>query len=317
MLRRAKRLSTFFDQHCDTNERHEFRFSKAEWRQIDYLLYITEPFYRFTTVLSKTKDITVHNVFRVYNALFEHFEKSIERLAPKSIPWKVALLNALHAGMNKLSVYYTKTKEIHGRLYAIGTILAPQHKLNFFSSKIWGKSGDDSDWSMHYKESLCEFMKPYAQRLSQTQPLPGDLSHRHTSASSSEIEDLFERGPQLPVLSSVARDILSIPATGAGVERLFNSARDICHYQRGQLNSATIQDIMMFRCKSRFEIEVDEFPREDLTPGAAQVVDEQREAQLAAEEPGDISEGEDFSDNEDNNDPVAVIEDEFIMESQH
>lgn len=50
---------------------------------------------------------------------------------------------------------------------------------------------------MHYKESLCEFMKPYAQRLSQTQPLPGDLSHRHTSASSSEIEDLFERGPQL------------------------------------------------------------------------------------------------------------------------
>lgn len=229
----------------------------------------------------------------------------------------MALLNALHAGMNKLSVYYTKTKEIHGSLYAIGTILAPQHKLKFFSSKIWGKPGDDSDRSMHYKESLCEFMKPYAQRLSQTQPLPGDLSHRHTSASSSEIENLFERGPQLPVFSSVARGILSIPATGAGVERLFNSARDICHYQRGQLNSATIQDIMMFRCKSRFEIEVDEFPREDLTPGAAQVVDEQREAQLAAEEPEDISEGEDFSDNEDNNDPVAVIEDEFIMESQH
>lgn len=198
MLRRAKRLSIFFDQYCDTNERHEFRLSKAEWWQIDYLLYITEPFYWFTTVLSKTKDITVHNVFRVYNTLFEHFKKSIGQLAPKTIPWKVAMLNALHAGMNKLSVYYTKTKEIHGSLYAIGTILAPQHKLNFFSSKTWGKSGDDSDWGIHYKEALCEFMKPYAQRLSQTQSLLGDLSHKHTSAStSSEIEDLFhEQRPQ-------------------------------------------------------------------------------------------------------------------------
>lgn len=72
----------------------------------------------------------------------------------------------------------------------------------------------------------------------------------------------------------------------------------------------------MFRCKSQFEIEADEFPGEDLTPDAEQVVDEQREARLAAEEPEGISEGEDFSDNEDNNDPVAVIEDEFIMESQ-
>lgn len=108
------------------------------------------------------------------------------------------MLNAVHAGMNKLSVYYTKTKEIHGSLYAIGTILAPQHKLDFFSSNTWGKSGDDSHWGIHHKESLCEFMKPYAQRLSQTQSLVlGDLSHKHTSVSSSDIEDLFhERRPQ-------------------------------------------------------------------------------------------------------------------------
>ena len=77
----------------------------------------------------------MHNVFRVYNALFEHFEKSIEQLTPKSIPWKVAMLNALHAGMKKLLMYYTKTEEIHGSLYAIGTILSPQQKLSFFLSK--------------------------------------------------------------------------------------------------------------------------------------------------------------------------------------
>lgn len=36
------------------------------------------------------------------------------------------MLNALYAGMAKLVSYYTRTKEIHDNLYAIGTILAPQ-----------------------------------------------------------------------------------------------------------------------------------------------------------------------------------------------
>lgn len=44
------------------------------------------------------------------------------------------MLNALDAGMDKLKVYYNKTQEVHGNLYAIGTILAPQHKLEFFST---------------------------------------------------------------------------------------------------------------------------------------------------------------------------------------
>jgi DNA-binding ferritin-like protein len=35
------------------------------------------------------------------------------------------MLQALNARMAKLSSYYTKTKEIHGSLYAIRTILAP------------------------------------------------------------------------------------------------------------------------------------------------------------------------------------------------
>ena len=60
---------------------------------------------------------------------------------------------------------------------------------------------------------------------------------------------------EFPTLARIARDIFSIPATGAGVERLFNSARDICHYRRGRLNANTIQDLMMFTCATRFEME--------------------------------------------------------------
>jgi hypothetical protein len=63
-----------------------------------------------------------------------------------------------------------------------------------------------------------------------------------------------ENQHRYPALASLARDVLSIPATGAGVEQLFNSARDICHYRCGSLNATTIQDLMMFMCTSRFEI---------------------------------------------------------------
>ncbi|OQE61520.1 hypothetical protein PENNAL_c0284G08124 [Penicillium nalgiovense] len=334
MLRRAKRLSKFYDEYCDNIGTQKYKLSKAEWRRIDYLLYITEPFYRYTTVLSKTKEITVHHVFGVYNALFDHFKKSIERLRPKTIPWKVAMLNALEAGMQKLTSYYAKTKEIHGSLYAIGTILAPQHKLSFFSSKAWGKSTDDTTWSDKYKEILREFMDPYTQRHFQTQSLLGEQPLQGFSASTSDFDALVELRPQVrpdpsnsdheltrylekprknvdplqfwkeyeqesPILSSVARDILSIPATGAGVERLFNTARDICHYRRGQLNPKTIQDIIMFRL---------------------QEADEQREAELAAEVPEAISDmedsDEDEEDNEDDDDPVRLIEQESLIESQ-
>lgn len=60
---------------------------------------------------------------------------------------------------------------------------------------------------------------------------------------------------QFPALANLECAVLSIPATGAGVERLFNSARDVCHYRRGSLKPSTIHDLMMFMWTSKFEIE--------------------------------------------------------------
>ena len=90
----------------------------------------------------------------------------------------------------------------------------------------------------------------------------------------------------------MARDVLSIPATGAGVERLFNSARDICHYRRGSLNPTTIQDIMMFRCISSFDIEDEELHDTALTQEESEEANERREARLPDHTPDPISDGE-------------------------
>lgn len=67
-----------------------------------------------------------------------------------------------------------------------------------------------------------------------------------------------ENHTRFPTIAALARDVLSFPAIGAGVERLFNTARDIYHYRRGRMKSRTIEDLMMFLCTTRFDMEEQE-----------------------------------------------------------
>lgn len=47
------------------------------------------------------------------------------------------MLKALQAAQQKLRDYYSKTDNIRGDLYAIGTIIAPENKLQFFMTDDW------------------------------------------------------------------------------------------------------------------------------------------------------------------------------------
>jgi hypothetical protein len=53
---------------------------------------------------------------------------------------------------------------------------------------------------------------------------------------------------------------LSVASSGVGVERLFNSSRDVCHYRRARLHPATIQAIMLVMCTNKFTLK-EEFER--------------------------------------------------------
>lgn len=187
MLQRARRLSTIFERYCVEHNHTQFQLNAEEWRQIDYLICITQPFHKWTTALSKVKDVTVHNIFRVYNMLFGHLETSMRQLRRKKVPWKQAMLSALDAGMEKLKVYYNETQEVHGNLYAIGTILAPQHKLQFFSTPEW--ADNDYEWRQIYLDFLKEFLEPYTEQQSNSQGLINPTSSSHKV---DEIEQLFD-----------------------------------------------------------------------------------------------------------------------------
>lgn len=170
MLRRAKRLRSFFVSFCSEYDRTELVLDDEEWRQIDYLLWITQPFFEFTIELSKTKDATTHHVFKIYNKLFEHLEQSTTQLQKKKVAWKRKMLYALEAAQQKLRDYYSETDNIPGDLYAIGTMLAPANKFQFFSTNDWG-----SEWRQRYRQSFKDYLVPYQDRLAKRQTSP--VSH--------------------------------------------------------------------------------------------------------------------------------------------
>jgi hypothetical protein len=95
--------------------------------------------------------------------------------------------------------------------------------------------------------------------------------------------------------------LLSIPATGAGVERLLNSARDICHYRRGSLHEATIQDLMMYMRLEKFTLEGEQLTRlEKPIESESQEALEEDEALKANEEDAEpISDDEEAEESED------------------
>lgn len=107
ILRRAKRLCSIFTPFCVEYERMDLVLNGEEWRQIDYLLLITQPFFDFTTELSRTKDATTHHVYKIYNKIFGHLEQSISQLQQKKITWKKNMLQALQAAQEKLRKYYS------------------------------------------------------------------------------------------------------------------------------------------------------------------------------------------------------------------
>ncbi|CAG8889854.1 unnamed protein product [Penicillium egyptiacum] len=49
-----------------------------------------------------------------------------------------------------------------------------------------------------------------------------------------------------PVHTRLARDLFTVPATGAGTERLFTVTQEICHARGEYLDESTIQDLVMY-----------------------------------------------------------------------
>ncbi|KAJ5274116.1 hypothetical protein N7478_009241 [Penicillium angulare] len=231
MLRRAKRIRSFIVTFCEDYNYLELALDDDQWRQIDYLLCLTKPFFDYTLSLSKTRDVTSHLVLQIYNLLFEHIERSKIQLQRKRVVWKKQMLISLEASHAKLRDHFKETDHMRGHIYALCTMISPDSRFQFFLSDDWSEAKGLRDQYRVAFRDVTDF-----------EPL------------SFWREDEF----RFPAITALARDVLAIPATGAGVESLFKTARDICHYPRGSLKPHTVEELMLYLCTSRFNLEVQE-----------------------------------------------------------
>lgn len=197
MLRRAKRLRSYFPSFCTEWDRVDLVLDDEEWRQVDYLLLLTEPFFDFTLELSKTKDVTAHYVFKIYNKLFEHLEKSISQLQRKRSFWKKQMLKALEAARMKLDIYYSNTDNVKGHLYAVSTMLAPVNKFKFFLTKDW-----NNQWRETYRKALKDQLIPYQECITAKEGSLGSMKSVRTGSRGSRLDMMLSESNHQPTAPS-------------------------------------------------------------------------------------------------------------------
>ncbi|KAJ1704854.1 hypothetical protein NYO67_12991 [Aspergillus flavus] len=265
MIRRALKLRQSvenFIQYWDNSDISHLQPTPVEWRQLEYLIELLYPFYIFTTCLSDNQGPTVHKVYDIYNNLFDHLDTSIDRLVRKRAPWKQQILDGLRDAHQKLRKYYRRTYHTEGYIYAIATILDPTLKLETFKKGPW--LDDNTDWAYEYRqvfEGVFNLYRCYNPNVDTQSTVSGPLSgldrafyHVSKRRKKSPLSEIFEelktyldlegttgqtdiltywksRRDDFPILYCMARDFLAVTTNGVGVERLFNSARDICHYR--------------------------------------------------------------------------------------
>ncbi|CAG8305186.1 unnamed protein product, partial [Penicillium salamii] len=135
------------------------------------------------------------------------------------------MLDALEVGRVKLDEYYSQTDSIRGYIHAISTMLVSVNKFRFFRT---------GDWDDYWRDDSSQLKNPKAlnKLLSILESMLDGLNPNEDISDVLGIDEEYQS--RFPAIAALACDTLLFPATGAGVERLFNTARDICHYRRGR-----------------------------------------------------------------------------------
>jgi len=121
MLERCVRLQEFTKDWLQTYAKFRPLWSTPdEWRQIEYILEVLQPIRFWTLWMSKTRGVTIHRVFQVYQDIFDHWKMQISKLERKRMQWKVDICEGLVKAKLKAASYYGKTESPRGLLFGIG-----------------------------------------------------------------------------------------------------------------------------------------------------------------------------------------------------
>jgi len=112
--------------------------------------------------MSKTRGVTIHRVFQLYQDIFDHLEIPISKLESKRIQCNVDIREGLVKVKLKAASYQGKTESPRGLLFGIGTCLNPYFKLTLFREWDFDASGETEYEKSYTKEFIVYYDLYYA-----------------------------------------------------------------------------------------------------------------------------------------------------------
>ena len=88
--------------------------------------------YELILLISRTINANVHLKFRLYDKFFEHFNKIETTIQRNNCFFKIIIVKACEAIIEKFVKYYFKTKNKNDTIYNIANILNFTCKLKFY-----------------------------------------------------------------------------------------------------------------------------------------------------------------------------------------
>ena len=282
MLSRALYLRKAIDHFVDEDEAlAQFKLTKKEWDQAAVIVTILLPFKMTSQRLQAIKRPAIDSVFWDYEALFNKIDAIKETLnKPEYLDEEWA--QELHIGVQQLSEklqkYYDKTSAPF--VYPDSCILEPRGKLILFKQERFGGGGNN--YAEQYKENcrnryireyekveISNFnLRKHPREESDDEDDPDDYRsflnrQSREAAVTNEFDNYLLMPPpdrkthtldywkvqsiEWPHLGLMVRDTFPVPATGAGVERIFSKSGRVASWSRARLQAETIRETMLYK----------------------------------------------------------------------
>jgi hAT family C-terminal dimerisation region len=273
MIKRAIFLKPAFDNFARYRpELQKYVLTNREWELAEFLLRFLAPFKAAIDRLQGTAKPTLQKTFQIYEELFnglENIKAVFQEMKP--VPhWISDVRSGIEAMWTKLSKYYNRTAQPFA--YYDATILHPGKKLSLFKRSSWqGETPEQCKEAcrLRYNTKYTTIDVQWERTVQNKKRKHIDLDSDNSS-SSDEQEHVFDEfdhylesrrdktvddplvwwrksGSMFPRLSKMTRDVLAVPATGAGVEREFSISGRVVSKLRGRLSAETISDIMFYK----------------------------------------------------------------------
>ncbi len=134
-----------------------------KWSQIEYFIELLKSFCLFIKILNTMHTITINIVFKIYNRLFEHLQKTKSRLARKRMTWKKRLIDVFTTIETKLIKYYNQTQNDLKLLYDKTNLLHFIVDESLFQTAKWKIKLEETSWHTIYWNAFEEMYNEYKQ----------------------------------------------------------------------------------------------------------------------------------------------------------